>query len=69
MRIRTSANDPLDFCARHAPGPVLAARRYDSGQPDGPDGRGNCYVYDDEHPDYDGEHRCAICRCVLGDHD
>jgi hypothetical protein len=68
MRIYTSASDPLDFCSRHTPGEVLAKKRYGN-LGDGPDGRGNCFAYDVEHPDYDGEQRCATCRCKLSERD
>jgi hypothetical protein len=65
MRIFTSANDPLDFCSRHAPSLDTATKRYGN-VGDGPDGRGNCFEYDADHPDYDDdEYRCKSCRCKL----
>jgi len=68
-RIYTSANDPLDFCTRHFPGERLARARYGS-VGDGPDGRGNCFEYNAEHPDYsDTDYRCETCTCTLSDSD
>lgn len=65
MRIYTSQSDPLDFCKRHAPGEALARKRY-ANLGDGPDGRGNCFGYDQDHPDYDGEaYTCHTCGCRL----
>ena len=59
MRIFTSANDPLDFCLDCAPSESDAFSLYgDVG--DGPDGRGNCFGYDLDHPPYEHEdYRCA----------
>ena len=68
MRIYTSANDPLDFCRWHAPSEFTAVKRYDN-VGDGPDGRGNCFAYDTEHPDYDGDHKCHICKKILTEDD
>jgi len=68
MRIYTSANDPLDFCKRHTPSEKTAEKRYGN-VGDGPDGRGNCFAYDAEHPDYDGEHKCRSCGRVLDETD
>ena len=70
MRIYTSANDPLDFCESCFPSEAAAEKRFgDVG--DGPDGRGNCFSYDSDHPDYDGSpmYRCHKCkkRLVSGD--
>ena len=71
-RIYDSANDPLDFCVRHFPSNEVAERRYANvrvtGQ--GPDGRGNCYARDAEHPDYGGdEYRCHTCKKHLTEED
>jgi hypothetical protein len=68
MRIYTSANDPLDFCKRCFPSEATAERRYNN-LGDGPDGRGNCFSYDAEHPSYDdfGDYKCATCRRTLTD--
>jgi hypothetical protein len=67
-RIYDSASNPLDFCLPHMPQEQIAERRYGNvaktGQ--GPDGRGNCFGYDSEHPDYDGEdYRCTSCKKKL----
>lgn len=71
MRIYTSASDPLDFCLRHAPTEEAAEKRYGN-VGDGPDGRGNCFAYDAEHPAYsdlDDDYRCVQCKRVLTDAD
>lgn len=52
-RIYTGDNSPLDFCQKHFPTEEEAKKLYGKGE--GPDGRGNCFGYDDDHPDYDGE--------------
>lgn len=71
-RIYTSTSDPLDFCRRHFPATEEAAFARYGHEGDGPDGRGNCFGYDAEHPDYtnDPEHyRCHVCRRQLTDSD
>jgi len=66
-RIYTSASNPIDFCSRHFPNQLNALKKYGN-VGDGPDGRGNCFGYDAEHPPYDGEgYRCHTCNCVLSD--
>ena len=66
-RIYTSANDPIDFCAHHFPG-EKAARKHFGDVGDGPDGRGNCFAYDADHPSYDYEnYKCHTCRKTLTD--
>lgn len=68
-RIYTSTNDPLDFCLIHFPKEVDALRRYGN-IGDGPDGRGNCFGWDAEHPDYEGEdYNCHICKVRLTEAD
>ena len=64
-RIFASDNSPIDFCRPCFPTKEEAAQRYgDIG--DGPDGRGNCFGYDDEHPDYTLDpHHCADCNVKL----
>lgn len=66
-RIYTSTNDPLDFCRTCFPSRKLAQERYaDMG--DGPDGRGNCFGYNDEHPPYsDTDYTCDSCGRTLTD--
>jgi hypothetical protein len=61
MRIRDSQSDPYDFCPDCFPSEAEALDEYgDNG--DGPDGRGNCFCYDDEHPGYDcDEYTCHTC--------
>lgn len=71
MRIYTSASDPIDFCRRHFPSEAQAQARYGN-VGDGPDGRGNCFSYDDDHPPYEDDpdmYRCATCRKVLTEND
>lgn len=69
-RIYNSASEPIDYCKKHFPAEdsVTAARHQNAG--DGPDGRGNCYGYDEDHPDYDdGKYTCEICNKRLGAED
>ncbi|WP_316196675.1 hypothetical protein [Bradyrhizobium sp. SZCCHNS3053] len=69
MRIYTSQNDPIDFCGECAPDSDEAEQLY-ANLGDGPDGRGNCYGYDDDHPSYEGEgYRCSKCGVELKDDD
>lgn len=64
-RIYTSASDPIDFCNKHFPTEDQAKRRF-SCLGDGPDGRGNCFGYAEDHPDYeDTDYRCHTCRARL----
>lgn len=66
-RISTSTSDPLDFCNRHMPSEKNARARY-ANLGDGPDGRGNCFEYDTEHPSYDyAGYCCYSCGCTLTD--
>lgn len=68
-RIRTSANDPLDFCQNCFPDEGWAIEEYgDVGN--GPDDRGNCFVYDDDHPPYENEdYKCCKCGEQLTEYD
>jgi hypothetical protein len=71
-RIYTSASDPIDFCKRDFPQSEAAARRRFGNVGDGPDGRGNCFSYDDEHPDYTDDpkmYRCYTCKKPLTEND
>ena len=64
-RIYDSANDPLDFCVRCYPTEGMAATKYGNVAltGEGPDGRGNCFGYDAEHPDYEYEdYKCTSCH-------
>jgi hypothetical protein len=68
-RIYTAGSNPIDFCQRHMPTEAAAVRRFSDDGP-GPDGRGNCFGYDAEHPDYDGEDYCChSCKRPLTDVD
>jgi len=61
-RIYTSASDPVDFHAECFPTEGDAEEQFGN-VGDGPDGRGNCFAYDAEHPDYEEMgydcHRCG----------
>lgn len=64
-RIYDSANDPHDFCQKHYPTETTAISHFGN-VGDGPDGRGNCFGYEAEHPGYEGEdYRCELCRNIL----
>ena len=67
-RIYSSASDPIDFCRAHFPKTEAAALKF-AKMGDGPDGRGNCFSYDDDHPPYEdddsGMYRCHTCRKKL----
>lgn len=68
-RIYTSRSDPMDFCRVHFPAEEEAFDRYGY-LGDGPDGRGNCFGYDDDHPAYEDEdYDCAICGKRLREED
>lgn len=72
-RIYDSESNPMDFCKRHMPTEakalVLFGNPNNLPQFDGPDGRGNCFGYDAEHPDYaeteEGDYLCTTCTCQL----
>ena len=61
-RIYTSASDPLDFCVDCFPDLAEADEEYgDVG--DGPDGRGNCFGHNEDHPPYEDEnYKCERCK-------
>lgn len=64
-RIRNSANDPIDFCWKCFPNEASAEEEFGN-VGDGPDGRGNCFCYDDDHPDYDDlDYTCNGCGKLL----
>lgn len=53
-RIYTSQSDPLDFCLACFPSEDEAREQYGN-LGDGPDGRGNCFSYEEgAHPDLVG---------------
>jgi len=63
-RIYTSQSDPLDFCIDDFPKTEADAFGWYGYLGDGPDGRGNCFSWDDDHPDYDEDemYHCHICK-------
>jgi len=68
-RIYSSVSDPIDFCRDCFPSEDEAEEKYGN-VGDGPDGRGNCFSYDDMHPDYGGEaYHCEDCNKILTDED
>ena len=69
-RIYASDSGPYDFCQRCFPKTEAQAyRRFGLAKfGNGPDGRGDCFGYDCDHPDYDDDpdhYRCADCNRVL----
>lgn len=71
-RVYTSASDPMDFCVTCFP--KTEEKAYEEFGPtrcgDGPDGRGDCFGYDSDHPDYEcDEYRCCKCSKILTDED
>jgi hypothetical protein len=66
-RVYASNNDPIDFCDEHFPTLEKARAAYGA-MGDGPDGRGSCFTWDADHPDYmsDGDmYRCITCGIPL----
>jgi hypothetical protein len=62
-RIYDSTSSPLDFCQKDFPATEAAAFALYGNQGDGPDDRGNCFGYDEEHPPYDDDlYTCVTCR-------
>ena len=62
-RIYDSQSNPLDFCKRCFPKTEEMAFALYGNLGDGPDDRGNCFGYDDEHPPYEEtDYRCAACK-------
>jgi len=71
-RIYDSTSGPIDYCITHFPKTEDIAFRLHGHKGDGPDGRGNCFAYDAEHPDYEDDpsmYKCHACRKVLKDKD
>lgn len=64
-RLYASDNDPLDFCQdcwRKFAYTEDMAREEWGHRGDGPDGRGDCFEWDAEHPNYEHEdYLCSIC--------
>jgi len=68
-RICDSASNPIDFCKACLPDCETAEEEFGN-KGDGPDGRGNCFEYDTDHPDYDGEgYTCESCNKLLTSRD
>lgn len=69
-RIYDGSNEPLDFCQRCFPRSEKAAKKR-FGEGAGPDGRGNCFEYDADHPRYEevGDYVCSTCGEVLTEND
>lgn len=64
-RIYTSASDPIDYCLKCFPSERVAIHNFGN-VGNGPDGRGNCFCYDADHPDYSCEgYTCEKCKRVL----
>lgn len=60
-RIYDSTSSPLDFCKECFPTADDAEERFGA-VGDGPDGRGNCYDYNSDHPPYQFEdYVCYDC--------
>jgi hypothetical protein len=65
-RICTSRNDPMDFCIKCFPKTEAIAKKRFGNIGDGPDGRGNCFAYEAEHPNYEYEdEECLVCFKLL----
>jgi len=63
-RVYDSQSNPIDFCKRHFPSEKTALAKFGN-LGDGPDGRGNCFGYECEHPDYTDDpdmYRCHTCK-------
>lgn len=58
-RIYTSESDPIDFCIKCFPkSEDIAFEKYEN--------RGNCFCYDDDHPDYkDTDYKSETCNKKL----
>ena len=68
MRITNGRNVPVDFCKDCEPTEESALFIFGDGE--GPDGRGNCFAYDVDHPTYNMDfYRCEVCDCVLDEND
>lgn len=61
-RIYTSESYPVDYCRNCFPKTEKEAFELHGHNGDGPDGRGNCFGYDDEAPFYpDTDYECHKC--------
>jgi len=69
-RVYDSRSDPRDFCQRCFPPTEEIAFKLFGNLGDGPDGRGNCFGYDDAHPPYlETDYKCEVCRKPLDSED
>ena len=69
-RIYASNNDPYDLCRRCWPKKEEDAEVLYRNNGTGPDGRGDCFTYDADHPPYGGDMiRCDVCGKLLIDRD
>lgn len=69
MRIYTSQSDPVDFCRVCAPSEEAALEEFGN-LGDGPDDRGNCFGYDEDHPPYEEtDYHCHFCDALLDEQD
>jgi hypothetical protein len=71
-RIYDSASNPWDLCQEcwdiAGYNDEEVAFQDFGNRGDGPDGRGNCFGWDDDHPSYDGDkYYCCICGVRLTD--
>ena len=69
-RICDSTSAPRDYCLKCLPDEDDAFEEMGN-LGDGPDGRGNCFEYEPEHPPYeDDEHyHCYKCHARLAERD
>ena len=66
-RIYSSCSEPIDFCNDCYPTEDEAQEEYGLDVVgEGPDGRGDCFDYDADHPDYwDTDYTCETCGKAL----
>lgn len=61
-RLCKSNSEPVDYCAACFPPTREKAFELWGDKGDGPDGRGNCFEYDCDHPPYDDtDYKCHKC--------
>lgn len=70
-RIYDSTSNPLDFCQRcWVKDEKRAYERYSGPDKEGPDGRGDCWCYEADHPPYEyDDYRCHKCNRTLTEKD
>ena len=69
-RVFASNNDPYDYCFNCYPITEAAAHKLHGNAGDGPDGRGDCFEYEADHPCYGGEdYTCHKCKALLTEDD